>query len=236
MPVAESETTLSKQRAKALQCAQQGNWADALRIWNEIRTRFPNVPDGYVGAGIALREARRLDEAENLLAEAAQRFADNVPIALERARLANARRDWPEAARRWQAVKPHFADNPSAYVGAGTALRLAGWFDEAESLLAEAAERLPENVPIALERARLANVRRDWPEAARRWSAITKRWPTELEGYLGAITTLNKAGRSNEVAALLPSARAALTQAKQAGIENAHLRRLELAITPGDPR
>jgi tetratricopeptide (TPR) repeat protein len=171
------------------------------------------------------------------LAEAAERLPENVLIALERARLANARRDWPEAARRWQAVRPHFADNPSAYVGAGTALRLAGRFDEAESLLAEAAERLPENVPIALERARLANVRRDWPEAARRWYAITKRWPTEPEGYLGAITTLNKAGRSNEAAALLPSARAALTQAKQAGIENVHLRRLELAITPGvDPQ
>jgi hypothetical protein len=234
MSIAEPEMTFSEQRAKALQSAQQGNWSDALRIWNEIRTRFPRNLAGYVGAGIALRQTGRLDEAENLLAEAAERFAANVPIALERARLANARRDWPEAARRWQAARPHFDDNPSACVGAGHALRQAGRLDESESLLAEAAERLPDNVLIALERARLANARRDWPKAVCRWQAIIERWPTELQGYLGAITTLKKAGRSNEVAALLPSARAALANAKQAGIDNIQSHRLELAIAQED--
>ena len=234
MPGAEPQITFSEQRAKALQCAQQGNWSDALRIWNEIRTQFPNAPAGYVGAGIALRETGRLDEAENLLAEGAQRFADNVPITLERARLANARRDWPEAARRWQAARPHFDDNPSAHVGAGHALRQAGRLDEAESLLAEGTERFPENIPIALERARLANAKRDWPEAVRRWQAIIERWPTDLQGYLGAITTLRKAGRSNEIAALLPSAQDALTKAKKAGIENIQSRRLEVAIAQED--
>ena len=63
----EPEMTLSALREQAKRSAQQGDWTDALRIWKEVQTRFPDNPAGYIGAGIALRETGRLDEAESLL-------------------------------------------------------------------------------------------------------------------------------------------------------------------------
>lgn len=148
----------------------------------------------------------------------------------EKALLAAQQDNWDEAVRAWSEVRIRFPQHPAGYVGTGAALRGAGRHDEAEILLADAAERFADNAQIAFERAWLCNARGDWPEAMRQWEKVTRRWPGELQGHLGALTTLRAMGQLDQSAAQIEPARTALSQAKRAGIDNLALRRLEFAI------
>jgi tetratricopeptide (TPR) repeat protein len=104
-------------------------------------------------------------------------------------------------------------------VGAGHALRELRRYDEAESVLGAGAERFPDNEPIAMARAWLANARRDWPTALGRWQVLRERFPDNLWCCLGNIHALHGAGRSDEVAALIAAAEAILIAAKQCGLD-----------------
>ena len=102
---------------------QRQHWNEALRRWGKVRKGFPIEATGYVEAGRALCELRRFDEAEVMLAEAMQRFPANATAAIQHALAANARKDWPEALRRWRTVRQKFPSAQAGYTGAAAALR-----------------------------------------------------------------------------------------------------------------
>jgi tetratricopeptide (TPR) repeat protein len=123
-------------------------------------------PAAYLGAGNALREAGRHDEAEFTLAQAAEQFPEHEQIAIARAWLANARRDWPTAISRWESFRVRFPDNPWGCLGHIHALRGAGRVDQVDPLLGVldslvAAAKLD---PPSLRRLQLevAKARLDW--------------------------------------------------------------------------
>jgi tetratricopeptide (TPR) repeat protein len=177
-----------------------------------------------------LRELGRLDEADRLLDEASARFPGNDPITLARAWLANALHDWPLALRRWDDIRTLHPDHPSGYIGGAHALRVAGRHEQAQRLLEDAMGRFPENDKIIVERARLANARRDWPAALRCWDDIRARDPGNLSAYLGGATALRELGRLDEADALLDAAAVPLLAAKQRGTDGATTARLEFDI------
>src|ERR1017187_4033282 len=109
-----SAAILSARRA-----TQRRDWLEAWRCWEAVRARSPHHAPAYVGAGNALREAGRYEEAELVLGDAAQCFPDDEQIAIARAWLANARGDWPTALSRWEAVRARSPHHAPAYVGAG---------------------------------------------------------------------------------------------------------------------
>src|SRR5262249_49490799 len=96
---------VSAQIARAWQAMERRDWSEALRWWDAARTLSPDHAAAYAGAGNALRESGRLDEAEQLLGFAVARFPDHGPVAMAFAAVANARRDWSAAVSRWAAVR-----------------------------------------------------------------------------------------------------------------------------------
>ena len=208
--------------------AARRDWAEAQRRWQAYRARFPAEPFIYVTGATALRELGRLDEAERLLEEAAERFAEDAQIACDRAWLAVTRRDWAEAASRWQLVRRRFPDRVIAYIAGAAALREVGRLYEAERLLDEALGRFKDDVQIAWERTRLAAAQGEWAEAKRRWAAIVERWPDELQVHLGALAALDAINERDED--VLAAARAALARAKAAEIDNPLVSQLEFAV------
>ena len=54
--------------------------AFALSAWEDICQRYPNLPDGRVGYGLALMKLGRLEEAEGILADGTSRFPDDVGL------------------------------------------------------------------------------------------------------------------------------------------------------------
>ena len=192
---------------EAARAAQrQGATEEALRRWQAVRDRFPESAAGVTGAAATLREAGRAAEAEALLAETIPGYAKDPAAAIEYAWLANSRRDWPEALRRWAAIREHFPDQPHGYAGAAAALRDAGEFDQADALLQAGFERFPDIVWLSYDHGWVAHIRHDWPEAARRWEIVRQRAPDVLVGYTSGAIALREMGRMAEAEALLADA------------------------------
>jgi tetratricopeptide (TPR) repeat protein len=177
----------------------------ALR-WQAVRTRFPDHWLGYTGGALALRDLHRLDEAEALLTDAADRFPGIYPVASEFAWLAAVRGDWNAALDRWTAALHRFADQAEPRTGQVRALRELQRFDEAEAALEQALGRFPDHAALIFESAMLAHDRADWPQAAARWAEVRERQPNEAAGWrLGAVAA-DHLGQREEAAALLDEA------------------------------
>jgi len=169
----------------------QRNWSAALKSWDEARALGPDHPGVYTGAAGAMRECGRLAEAEELLLGAIERFPDNEQIAISLATLANVRRDWPSALRRWELIRRKFPHNPSTYVGSLTALSGAGRMEEADALLPAAQAVLDatrasgaQTLPSLWLELTLAKLRADWPSVRRSVESIIAREPVASQRAL----------------------------------------------------
>lgn len=149
---------------------QRRDWLEAGRCWEEVRERSPLHVPAYLGAGNALLEARRYDEAEVVLGAGAELFPDNEQIALALAWLANARHDWPGAVSRWEDFCGRFPDNPMGYVGNFYAQRAMGSPNPEETLLVQAEAALTgakqrglDAMAVVRIEFSIARARLDWP-------------------------------------------------------------------------
>jgi len=188
----------------------RGHWEEAFRRWEVVRSRFPEDPAGYVCGGVALRELKRFDEADLLLAEAIFRFPANPGAAIEFAGIAMVRRDWPQALRRWEAARQTVPDRQEGYTGAARALLRLDRGADAASLLREAIARLPNGVHPHIEFGRLAETEGDLGEAMRIWHDLNTRFPDEPEGPLGEARVLSRQDQSVRADQVIEAAMARL--------------------------
>jgi tetratricopeptide (TPR) repeat protein len=159
---------------RAKRAAFRKDWQETFRWWDAARALSPKQAAPYLSAGNALRALGRLDEAETLLSDAAQRFPRNDQILVLSASVANMRHDWDTAARRWKIVRERQPGNVASYIGSLTALRGADRMDEAREFFpaasaAIAAAKARNDDPISylkLEMA-IAKVEHDWPVVRR---------------------------------------------------------------------
>src|ERR1700693_4312859 len=157
-------------------------------------------------SAVDLRNRGHFEEAEMVLAEAMERFPEEPRPCSEWALLAHVRRDWSEAARRWEALRKRFPDDALAFVLGGVAARQLGEFDDAEALLSIARERYPIDAGAATEYAWLATQRRDWPQALERWEVVRDLLPDQPGGYLGIGRILRETGQFAEAEAVVSGA------------------------------
>jgi tetratricopeptide (TPR) repeat protein len=197
------------------------DWAEAARRWESARARAPDVSVGYTSGAIALRELGRLAEADALLIEAAKRFPDEPQVAIEHAWLAEARRDWAEAARLWNSVRARQAGEEAAYIGVARALREQGNTEASDRMLREAIARFPDRPAPLTEHAWLAHIGRDWSVAEERWAAVRARFPNHAEAYVNAARALSELGRHDDVESLLADGMALLPDAAEIAVEHA---------------
>ncbi|HXQ53712.1 MAG TPA: tetratricopeptide repeat protein [Stellaceae bacterium] len=178
--------------------ATDANCDAALRILADLGPQFADTVRGYLDGARALREQRRFAEAEIVLTAAMTRFPDASAPVTEHAWLAHIGRDWPEAVRRWEHLRGRYPDVPTGFSSGAVALREVGRQGEAERLLEEAIERFPSDRGTLTEHAWLALIKRDWPEAARRWERVRQRYPGEAEAYLRGAAALAATWRLDE--------------------------------------
>jgi tetratricopeptide (TPR) repeat protein len=197
----------------------QRDWTAALRRWERVRDDFPGHESSHLFGGVALRELGRYDEADAWLTGAMHRFPTNAEAAVHHGWVANARRDWTEALRRWNDVRREFPNHAAPYFGSGVALRELGRLDEAEAILADGRLRFPADAGVALEYGWVAQMRGDWPEAARRWREARIVAPRHSGGYVWGAQALRALGRDVEAETLLREACAALPDQAEPTIE-----------------
>ncbi len=170
------------------------DWPELARCGSTLRATFPEVPEGFLFGKSALVGLDQRSTAEAMLVEGIKLFPHHQQMAIDHAWLAHERRDWPEARRRWDAIKLRFPNDAMGYVGKGIAEREAKLFDDADVTLSDAIERFPENPTVLIEYAWVAQHRGDIPEARQRWKALRDRFPDNRYGYLGAGVTEQSSG------------------------------------------
>jgi hypothetical protein len=120
-------------------------------------------------------------EAEEVLKAAVARFPQHAPAAIEFSRIPHRKRDWPEALARWNSALIRFPDNSEVYAGAASVLRAMGRLNEWEALISDAVVKFSDEPRFAIDHAEAAHLRKDWPEATRRWSEARNKYPNNQE-------------------------------------------------------
>lgn len=181
---------------------RRGDRAAAAQRWAEARQRFPAAPGVFSGGAASLAAAGRLEEAESVLGRATRRFPEDPLCHIEYARLAARRGDWEAALKRWTVVRDEL-HHDTGIAGVAEALRGLGRLDEADQQLAQAQARLPLDVGIAIELARIAEQRGDPTEAAQRWDNARRRFPKFVGILRDEVRVLCAADRHDAAEALL---------------------------------
>jgi len=162
--------------------------------WAAISNNLPDAPEAHLQALAGLVEQGELAVADAGYRAALARFPPNVVLASRYARIAERRRDWPEAASRWQAVRRRFPNNRLTQQALAAALVRAGEADAAETLLSEllapfqdgnAAATDPGVRRLMIDHARLATNRGDLAAARRRWLNLLRQLPEDAAAQHG---------------------------------------------------
>ena len=191
-------------RAKA--ALTMGDRVEALRCWNEARERLPEFTITSHDSLDILVGLERFDEAEALMLTGRKRFRRDAFYAEGYAEVAARRNDHAEAARRWAAVRKAFPGSWKAYALGAAALCRIGQYDEAEAILKPAVARFSSYIGCRIEHARLADLRKNWPEALRRWEIVSAQF-NHVAGAVGAARALQEMGRLDEAEECLAAAR-----------------------------
>jgi tetratricopeptide (TPR) repeat protein len=190
---------------------EQNRWEDASARFARLRTRFPNVPDGWRGGALVLRNLFQLPEAESLLRDAIERFPDEPRFVLEHAQIPAAavfahQKDWPEALRRMENLRVAFPAFEHGYLVGARLLREANKRLEAEALVGAGLEVLPDSYELSIQHATLAEDRANWPEAIARFTHLKTQFADRPAGDVGLARALAGAGRYAEAEAMLQGA------------------------------
>jgi tetratricopeptide (TPR) repeat protein len=113
---------------------RRGDLSATCDRWNVVRGIAPNFAGGFRDGVQCLVAAERHGAADAVLRTAIERFPDQPWPLADFARLAHDRRDWNEAAARWEALRRQFPAEDAGYALGAEALRAAGRDDEAAAL------------------------------------------------------------------------------------------------------
>jgi tetratricopeptide (TPR) repeat protein len=182
---------------ESAQIAQQrGHGAEALRRWEAVITDFPGLVDGYTGAARALNELGRFADAQNVLQPAVRKFPDSIEAASLSARTEHYLGKFPEAAIRWKAIRERFPTQTTGYIGGAESLLATGNTEDATELVETASRIFPEDLHVAMQFARVAELAQNWNEAVRRWKAVVERFPDRPAVIAGYALSLSRSGIS----------------------------------------
>jgi tetratricopeptide (TPR) repeat protein len=166
----------------------------------------------------------RLDDADALLVAATPLDPDDQGLMVASARIAERRRDWEDAIRRWAKVQENFPGYWLPYLAGAGCAREARQFDHGETLLQEGITRFANAPPFRIEYARLAELRGDWETALSRWEVVRTMFPGQYwTADMSRVVALRQTGRPDEARDALFSASADFSERPEFPIELARL-------------
>jgi tetratricopeptide (TPR) repeat protein len=171
---------------------------------NFLNGKTPNKSEEYVAMARLFWGARRYDDAEGVLTEAAERFPDTADALIGLSSLAAERGKWDLALQRWENVRRLFPNSSAGFLGVSVALlNLKRWAD-AERVLAEARLLFPTESGIAIKHAAQATRRCDWATALERWERVRAEFPGLARAHVEtgvALYQLNRLAEAEEILA-----------------------------------
>jgi tetratricopeptide (TPR) repeat protein len=196
-----NEVPLAVERARLSEA--RTDWCGALVRWDEMMANWPDRCEGPLGKASALSHLARDAEAQEVLTQATERFPRREEVFHDLARLAEKRNDWPTAEQAWRRFIFINSTNSWAHAGLANSLIKQNLLSEAEAGLEIALQSLPHDPAITSHLARVAEARKDWPEALTRWDRVVAESPTLWAGYRGKAAVLRVMGRFEESEGLI---------------------------------
>src|ERR1017187_4067424 len=179
----ESKPVMQRKLEAVVGMMREGKWADALVSWEDFASCHSDLAATCLGLARELRDLGQRKEAESIFRKMIDRFPADPKPALDYAMMAYARREWPEAIRRFQIVRSRFPDVLDGHRFVGDLLFGQRQFDEADVVLREAISRFPDEPRLAISYAWSAHLKGDkvgeWQEASERWHSLVSRFPGE---------------------------------------------------------
>ena len=198
------------------------DWAEAARYWERYREAFPGDVDGFFFGTIALRESGQFPEADRLVSQALPMCPEQPALFVEHGLIALILRDWPEARRRFAAVRRRFPDTLAGYVRGAEVAHNQGAQEEALELMGAGVKRSPDDRNLLTDYARLSERLGDLGRMAQAWSEHRTRYGEE-EAFIGEARALAESGRWDAAAAVLHEAQAAFPASRAPAIDLARL-------------
>ena len=169
------------------------DWPEAAKRWRDAIDRFgEKVPAGvFLRLSHAYRNLRDLNETQAAVTAGRIKHPNSVDLALANGEIAWLRRDWVEAAKRWQAAADRFGEElpVGAFLKLSHSYRNIQDFDAAEETVKVGRARYPDSIELAIEAAETAWGRQDWVGAIACWEEAASRLgdaaPLELFQKIG---------------------------------------------------
>ena len=169
------------------------DWPEAVTRWQAFLEAAGEKPPrrAFRGLASALRRQGDIDGAAAVIHRGMAHYPEASEFSAELAEIAMARKDWPEAVTRWQAVLEVRGKKPPrrAFRGLASALRRQGDIDGVAAVIQQGLAHYPEASEFSAELAKIATAREDWPEAVKRWQAVL-----EAAGVEVAVTRVSRPG------------------------------------------
>jgi tetratricopeptide (TPR) repeat protein len=176
----------------ALVAVHRQDWLEALRRWDLVRCRFPEVLSGYLGCAQTCCRLGQFEQADAIFRDAASRIPGDLETAIQLADVAMDLGRCDVAAEQWRNVRLQFPDQTIGYVRGADALRRIGRVDEADDVVQLALRRFPTNEQLMIEAVRLALLGGDRPRALCRWRELTACCPARNNDLSRDRTELRK--------------------------------------------
>ena len=176
---------------------------DALKLWRELRDRFPKKVEGYIRGANTLRRLFQCRAADELLATAKELFPWFPGVHSEWAEVAMAISDYSEAGRRWAEFRSRFPSHSVGYRRAAAALCHARRFDEAEELLDDFNRLHPGRLDYYLGMVECSLTRGDAEKTVDIARMLREHYPRCPVGYIKGAQALSLLGEDDESDSLL---------------------------------
>ncbi len=130
---------------------EQKQWGEALLRWDEVIRRYPSNWIGYRGKIGALNKAGRGGEADTFLEVSAANFPEDIRALFDHATLVERRHQWNAAEALWRAYIAVDDRSGWIHVRLSRCLREQGKMREADAVLRDAMQLLPDDRDLAAE-------------------------------------------------------------------------------------
>lgn len=176
----------------------EGDWEGMIAFTRHHFGEESSDHDLFLASAALLHNARMIELADACLLEGCIRWPQNVWLFHNHANLATHHRSFDVAAARWEDLIARHPESPLGLVGLALLHQRFGREHESADLFAEAAARYPDYVWAAHHHADAPHRRHDWPESARRWAALLRRFSDWLHAHEGLVIALLEGGRLAE--------------------------------------
>ena len=167
---------LSRAMGNAKAASRANDWREAALRWRSIVNEFGDKAPAkaFLELCKAYEYQGDLDAAEAIALEGLAKYPTDIRLTSKCANIAMSERRWPEAVAGWQMALRRMDGKSSArpFLKLSRAYRHQGDLAKAEEILSEGWAIHAREIRLATEHAKIAMVRRDWPEAILRWRRV----------------------------------------------------------------